>query len=749
VQGREVFLADEAQVDLNARSAELRSAVIYLKERPANPDAPKSGANALILRGERARQLADGTYQAEAVRLTPCDCAGDPDYEILADHATLHGDRADLSGAHLRLLGATLPLFPISLPLTQRQSGLLAPQLGFGGVTGFGYAQPVFVTLGRSNDLTLTPSFFTGLDSSGSAALGARTVRRPGLGLEWRYAPAEGTQGSVWLDLFYDLAQHDSPAVPVVVPPGFAGEHGTAAGRGLGGVRGVAHLAHRTEGSAGVLALQGTVATDVLAVADAEPASLERAQDFLRTDLGAWRASGPLTVGADATFLQDVRITDGAHPDRRLFGPERRATFQRLPALFGQVAPIPAGPFTFSAEASAVQFAVFAGPDPQERATGFAPTDRGAPGTPLGAGDFARAPGVRFDLSPRLSLSAPPSLPVDLRLELGGRLDSWAIEGTTARDRTRAYALAGARAALPLERAFGEALHRVEPAFEVRALSRPLQTGGLTIGDPADAGGDHYSPLPDAAQQGLWPGLSPRDPAADAIQGVPAARRAYDEIDGAAPATGAVEAVFSLSQSLWTRPGRVAVRTLRLDVQQDALLWARGARARLGEGSVFAVFQRGPLAASGALRFDWTQRAISQVSASLSLRDGRGDEVHAGTLLLRGSSSERLRAGIDELFSAARLASSPGDLAGGAGGGASAPIPLGLRASYEVSRYIGPLRADLADWTHTGALVYETSCRCAGLVLSVAIPLRQGRLFNGPVIHLVLDLKSLGSFATF
>jgi len=74
VEGRQVFLADAAIVDLNARSAELGKAVLYLKVLPANPDAPRAGANALTLHGSRVRQLSSGRYLAEQVTLTPCDC---------------------------------------------------------------------------------------------------------------------------------------------------------------------------------------------------------------------------------------------------------------------------------------------------------------------------------------------------------------------------------------------------------------------------------------------------------------------------------------------------------------------------------------------------------------------------------------------------------------------------------------------------------------------------------------------------
>ncbi len=239
VQGHDVLLADSALIDLRARSAEMHSAVLYLKERAANPDNPKSGRNTLILHGSRLRQLPDG-YTAENVTLTPCDCEGDPDFELLASSAHLEGDRAHLSGVRLHIRGPPIPLFPLSLPLTERQWGLLQPTFGIGGPAGFAYAQPVFFTLGRSNDSTITPGWFTGGSNPHHLSdTTNRTVRGPRFGLEWRYAPVAGTSGAIGLDLFDDLDAHDSPAQ---APPA-AGEPGTSPGRGFGGVRGVAHLA--------------------------------------------------------------------------------------------------------------------------------------------------------------------------------------------------------------------------------------------------------------------------------------------------------------------------------------------------------------------------------------------------------------------------------------------------------------------------------------------------------------------------
>ena len=734
VQGKDVFLAEEAVVDLKTRVSDLRKATLYLKERPANPDAPTAGKNALVLHGTRVRKLSDGSYLAEEVRITPCDCAGEPDYELLAHSAHLEGDRAHLTGTRLEFLGATLPLFPLSMPLTQRQWGLLAPEFGFGAAYWFTYAQPVFLPLGQSYDLTVTPGFYTGgTEHNPQASLGLRSIKGPRLGLEFRYAPVEGTIGSLDFNLYKDLDQADSKGALASV----AGERDTSPGRGIGGVRGLARWNHRTEAPGFVFAVQGAAATDVMAVRDPLQFALDSQQDLLRTDLGAWSARGPLTLGADATLMQDMRIA-GPTIDRRLFGVERRATVQRLPSAFAQLAPVAVGPAQFSAEASAVQFAALASPGAQERTTGFGPTDRGS-GAVLPY-DASRSPALRLDLSPRLAIAGPASLPLDLRAEAGGRLDTWILEGGhAARDRSRAYGLLGASAGLPLERRFGSLLHRIEPQLALRAISRPLKSGGPPIGDLTDAGGATFASLPDAAQQGL-------------AGGVPAARRAYDEIDFAAPVSGAVEATASLSQSLWAKP---VSRVASFDLQQDVLLWTHGGRARLGEASVSAGGQVGPASLGASVRYDWTLRDLSAISAGGGAHDARGDEVHASLSLLRGSSSERLRAGIDELFSAARYDVPPAALGGNARVGGSAALPkAGLRAGYDFTYTPGDNpNPNFTNMQHLATLTYDTPCRCASLLLLLGLRFHDRHLLNDPQwkpdFSFRLDLKSLGSFATF
>ena len=773
VQGRQVLVAEAAVVDLESKSADLKDATLFLKDRTAPPPSlltdraavRAAGKNALVLTGKRVRRLPSGALVAEAVTMTPCDCAGEPDFELASPEVEVTDDRARLSSPRLQLLGASLPLLvPMSLPLTERQFGLLFPPLQYSAITGFGTEVPLFLPLGRSYDVTVAPGIFTGSGGHTSAAPGARGVVGPRLGLQFRYVPVERTGGQIDVDLVRDLKQGNSPggsnpgvdytADGATLP----GERPAASGRGFDGVRGVLRFSHRTEAPGTLAVAQGTLATDSMYLQDTELRELDRYLDALRTDAGAVRTQGPAAAGVDATVLLDVRTGNNpGNPDRRLFGAERRATFQRLPSAFGQLAPARVGPFALSAELSATRFAPFTGLDPRERDTGFGPTDLGAgaanqavPGItdPLG---LARARTVRFDASPRVSWAAS-GLPVLLSADLGARADAWLFDGDAGRNRQRVYGIASARAEMSVQRRFGALLHTVEPGIELRAITPALQSGGPPIGDPFDAGGfGPFSSDPAAAQQGVAPGQPPRGNVT--ILGVPAARRSYDEVDGAAPEAGEALATLRVAQGLWTAPspGRAPARIVTLDLRQNFVLRAGSRRFRVGESGAAAGFAWGPLGVGAAAQYDWSLSALTLLSGGIGVHDSRGDEVHGSLSLQRGAASERIRAGIDELFAAAQVASDPGALFGSAGFGGSATLPLrrqGLRVSYDASHLLaaGGLPPDTADWAHRLALTYETPCRCAGIQLYASFPFIGGKLLKAPSIGVLLDLKSLGSF---
>jgi hypothetical protein len=182
------------------------------------------------------------------------------------------------------------------------------------------------------------------------------------------------------------------------------------------------------------------------------------------------------------------------------------------------------------------------------------------------------------------------------------------------------------------------------------------------------------------------------------------------------------------------------------------LFGSGGGGGRVGEGSAILGFQYAFATLNGIVRYDWDLSALSTISLGASAHDARSDEIHGSLLLLRGASSERLRAGIDELFSAARLAALAGSLVGSVGGGASAALPGNLRLGYDGSKFISSgatIPQGQADMTHSVSLAYDTPCHCATVALGVAQPFHGGKRIGPPSVHFVLDLKSLGSFATF
>src|SRR5205814_1411991 len=126
-------------------------------EPPATPDDPEPPADPADVLYRATTVTYDSVTRA--VKLdgnAVIERAGRPDCQLLSAAIVIHKGRAELTRPTRDLLGLAIPIFvPISLPLTDRQTGLLAPRFGYALITGFGIVEPVFVTLGRSWDVTL------------------------------------------------------------------------------------------------------------------------------------------------------------------------------------------------------------------------------------------------------------------------------------------------------------------------------------------------------------------------------------------------------------------------------------------------------------------------------------------------------------------------------------------------------------------------------------------------------------------
>lgn len=144
--------------------------------------------------------------------LRPCACDGPEPWGLRAGEIEIVPGTARVRQAQLVVLGKPLLPLPRARIPTARRSGLLLPTLQT-GQDGLVAAQPVYLTAGRSADLTLTPELrtqrggrligearYAGRSTEGSAIAHAAyepATHRPRGAVRWRHAHAQGSQRAV------------------------------------------------------------------------------------------------------------------------------------------------------------------------------------------------------------------------------------------------------------------------------------------------------------------------------------------------------------------------------------------------------------------------------------------------------------------------------------------------------------------------------------------------------------------------
>ena len=706
-------------------------------------EARRTGRNKLTLggaevsgeSGERPPHL-----EVERARITLCDCGAEaPSWEIRAARADIRpGDRAILSWPVFYLtprflfMKSPVPVFALPalyLPLAERQTGLLLPDLSLGGNAGFGIAQPVFVTLGRSWDATVTPGYAFGPGRSVEEGVG-RALQGPSLGLELRWAPAEGTAGVARLALLH--------SVVALWPAAF--------GRPAGLNRVALTAVHGQR-----LSEQDQLRVDVGLVNDpfytfdfaADP--LLRAADYRRSAVTYTHRADDLLLEADAAYHLPIQYlflgstVAGRRAPFGVFGADL-STFHRLPSASVTLLPVPvAGPVTFSGFAGVARFAPLRGATGDEGADGIGPGERGwgnpAPSFDPGEGDGRWESGERLAATraaARAELRAPFSAGGALEVE------PWLAATGTAYAFENGDRQADARAVLGmdlwtrLERTFGGGA----PATRYRHTLEPRL--GWRAGT-----GQAGPPLPAFA---------------------------YDELDAApAHAAGSASAVptrpltamagrfqqlqLSLRNRLVAPPGGLVGAELNLgqdlDLDAGALAetWAQGWlqiwRARLDLTTRFyALGARAPVKPPDGARPSFFD-SFSELSAGLTFSDGRGDDVHASVAAVGWGASPRLVAGLEPFFDRREL-SFPAMASGSVGTRARVS---GATLAYDAlfnARDMAPRCAGKSAtphvYAHTATFVWDSPCKCwkAGFVLG--IDECQAR----PSWSFIIDLSALG-----
>ena len=614
----------------------ITQAQLFAARSPAEMDAV--GHTSLTLRGTHLEHLGTDRWAVDGLELDPCDCPADERaLRVSAPHARVRLDDRRVSLDFPAVFVKSVPVFwlPwVDLPLSTRASGLLPPRPTY-GKNGFGLELPVFLTLGRSYDTTLTPAYFSGQK-------GLDGVTGPRLQAEFRYAPAEATSGRATLGLLYDTRNPRDPRFASVnVDP--------AAARGLRADASVLHV--QDLGGGWYDRVDASLLSDGYYRSDLTAEILAREDKYLRSSATVFHRSDQLFAGLEVGLVQDLRwgyrlfgrdvSKDGAvlpgpsplqklpalvvdAPERPLAGPVHgsfRAEFARYSPLLSRTGDegisanegrarldVPGEGFVELPAACQSERLFWPDPLPDEVRAAVCPAGVTAPDK-AGQGDGVFQPGEReardrLDLRPRLSASLAAGRAARFTPYAAFREDVYLGE-VTGRTSHRGYPVAGLIADSELSRVFGGAdralWHSIASSVELRYVP-------FVLGE---------EPAP------------------------------YDDIDTAVPGQGRLfQAVAEVRQRLLRRSGATTSELARLDLGQGFDLLAMDVR----ESYTRAVFALAPVRLVGVARSDFPNRRVTQVSAGLFVDSPAGDSVFAGYDRLFVPGSDRTRQGDDVLF---------------------------------------------------------------------------------------------------
>jgi len=150
---------------LKEPKGEIKASTIHYNRRRQDAHVENGSillyAEPLIISGSSITRYSNDLYLGDDLVYTPC-LSENPAWSIKADRLLIplegYGEATNARFQIRKAPVAYVPylLFPAKL---KRQSGLLFPSIGSSSDTGFSFGLPIYLTLGRSADITYTPTF--------------------------------------------------------------------------------------------------------------------------------------------------------------------------------------------------------------------------------------------------------------------------------------------------------------------------------------------------------------------------------------------------------------------------------------------------------------------------------------------------------------------------------------------------------------------------------------------------------------
>ncbi len=716
VRGLTAAFGERIEVDLSSDQATVERGLVLQKrnvppERLLTLKSPeelmKVGQTALALTGQRVKKVDDHRFLVDHLSFTPCDCdPAHPSWRIDSIHADLtEGERANLTLPIIYVHSVPLFVLPwISLPLNDRSTGLLPIRPTFTTLNGFTLDVPVFITLGDSYDMTLTPGYYFGAKRGSDGNYPNFGISGPRLQTEFRYVPTPQTSGRASLGFIDDRRPLRDAVSFAFLDPNRP--------RGLRWDAGLQHAQELGAGWSG--RIDAFAVSDGNYIRDLQADIIARAEGYLRSTAVVFHRDSDSYAGLDVALRQDIRFgyrlfADDFASDGTLEpGPN---TLQRLPAITYD---LPERPILGPAVAGLrLEYSRIAPLHGMSSFNLFQPN--------VGVLQGEREARDRIDFRPRISAGFAAGRFARFTPYLAYRDDVY-IGEVTGKLSHRGYPMLGVTTETEIARRFTlkDAIlrHAITPSVEIRYV--PPVFG-------------HAWPIP------------------------------YDEVDVAVPHQGVFQAVAQVSQKVALRKGKGQLTTelFRFDVGQDLDL--RGSRA--GDSFARSTFTYGIVSGYALMRYDIPGNRLTQLAANLNIYPAPWINLYGGYDNLTIDGPERFRRGVDalvgsplpgDLVQAEQIRGDPNNLGLnraqqlGAGFGIRLGFGLGIRyAALMKPVQIRPPDS-LPRWSleqQTAAISYSPSCDCWRFeVAARVVPNARRNGFARPDFFFSLVVYRFGSF---